>query len=115
MTLLEKQQLFSQLVAKLILRASELGYQVTLGEAYRTPEQAALNALAGQGISNSLHTQRLAIDLNLFKDNKYLATSSAHKPLGDYWKTLHEGCCWGGDFQPRADGNHYSLSHDGRK
>jgi hypothetical protein len=115
MSLSEKQQQFAILVAKLILWADEQGYAVTFGEAYRTPEQAALNAKKGSGIANSLHTVRLAVDLNLFKNGKYLSNSEDHKPLGDYWKSLGAECCWGGDFKPRADGNHYSLSHEGRK
>lgn len=115
MTLGEKQRLFTRLVGLLIEYAYQQGYELTLGEAYRTPEQAALNLKKGTGIFNSLHTQRLAIDLNLFKDGKYLTSSEAHKPLGDYWKTLSAGCCWGGDFSPKADGNHYSIEHEGRK
>jgi len=115
MTLREKQALFTRLVGKLIEYAYQQGFELSFGEAYRTPEQAALNAKSGKGIFNSLHTQRLAIDLNLFKDGEYLASSSAHKPLGDYWKSLGADCCWGGDFKPLADGNHYSLSHEGRK
>jgi hypothetical protein len=115
MSLSEKQQQFAILVAKLILWADEQGYAVTFGEAYRTPEQAALNAKKGSGIANSLHTQRLAIDLNLFKNGRYLSDSEDHKPLGDYWKSLGPECCWGGDFKPSADGNHYSISHEGRK
>ena len=115
MTLREKQSLFVHMVSRLIDFAYENGYELTFGEAWRTPEQAELNARTGKGISNSLHTQRLAIDLNLFKDGVYLATSISHKPLGEYWKSLSPLCCWGGDFQPSADGNHYSLMHDGRK
>ncbi|RAP72902.1 hypothetical protein ACZ87_00273 [Candidatus Erwinia dacicola] len=44
MTLSEKQQLFTVMVANLIQWAEEHGYRLTFGEAYRTPEQAALNA-----------------------------------------------------------------------
>lgn len=44
MTLSEKQQLFTVMVASLIHWAEEHGYRLTFGEAYRTPEQAALNA-----------------------------------------------------------------------
>jgi hypothetical protein len=112
MTLREKQSLFVQLVAQLILEAQMRGYQLTFGEAYRTPEQAALNAANGTGIANSLHTQRLAIDFNLFKDGKYLASTAAHRPLGEWWEQQHELCRWGGRFK---DGNHYSLEHQGRK
>jgi hypothetical protein len=115
MSLSEKQQQFAILVAKLILWADEQGYAVTFGEAYRTPEQAALNAKKGSGIANSLHTVRLAVDLNLFKDGLYQTSSEAYKPLGDYWKSLHPDCCFGGDFKPRADGNHFSLQHNGVK
>lgn len=107
------QEEFAQSAARLIKKASELGYGVTLGEAWRTPEQAALNAKTGAGISNSLHTERLAIDLNLFKDGVYITDDYGHRELGIWWKTLGPRYCWGGDFRPRPDPNHYSLSPDG--
>lgn len=44
MKLSEKQQLFTVMIANLIHFAEEKGYRLTFGEAYRTPEQAALNA-----------------------------------------------------------------------
>ena len=113
MTLGEKQRAFARLVPRLIDKAHELGFEVTLGDAYRSPQQAAANAAAGTGIANSLHTLRLAIDLNLFRDGVYLTRSEDHKPLGDYWKTLHPLCSWGGDFVSRPDGCHYSLTHNG--
>lgn len=112
MRLSKKQQKFAVLVSKLILWASENGYGLTFGEAYRTTEQAALNAQKGSGISNSLHTKRLAVDLNLFISGVYQADSAAYKPLGDYWKTLDPECAWGGDFG-KPDGNHFSLAHEG--
>lgn len=120
MTLGERQRLFTRLVGLLIEFAYQQGYELSLGEAYRTPEQAKLNAQKGTGISNSLHCDRLAIDLNLFKDGVYLTRSEDHAPLGEFWKNLHVECCWGGDFKdstgrPRSDGNHYSLSWGGRK
>lgn len=109
-TLGEKQRLFTKLLSDLIRWAYEHGYELTLGEAYRTPEQAALNAAKGTGIAKSLHTDRLAIDMNLFKDGQFLQTTDDHKPLGEYWESL--GGTWGGRFK---DGNHYSLEHEGRK
>lgn len=110
-SLRQKQSHFAQMVAQLIRKAAELGYEVTLGEAYRTPEQAALNAKSGKGISNSLHTKRLAIDLNLYRDAVWLTKSEDHKPLGDWWVT--QGGSWGGNFKRNPDGNHYSLEHEG--
>ncbi len=115
MTLSEKQQLFAELVAQLILKAIDMGYRVTLGEAYRTPEQAQWYAKQGKGIANSLHTLKLAIDLNLFKDGVYLTDSAAYEPLGEWWEVQAPGCCWGGRFTTRADGNHFSLTHNGVK
>ena len=115
MTLGQKQRVFTRLVAELIKHAYWLGYELTLGDAYRSPQQAAANAAAGTGIRNSLHSQRLAIDLNLFKDGVYLIDSAAHRPLGEFWESLSTDeyrCCWGGRFS-RPDGNHYSIENEG--
>ncbi|MCX8380818.1 M15 family metallopeptidase, partial [Escherichia coli] len=110
MKLSEKQQLFAVMIADLIHWAQEHGYRLTFGEAYRTPEQAALNAKSGKGIRNSLHTLRLAVDFNLFINGKYQADTDAYRPLGEYWESI--GGTWGGRFS-RADGNHFSLEHNG--
>lgn len=116
--LLEKQQLFTRLVADLIAEAYTRGYRLTFGEAMRSDQEAERLAALGRGIRNSVHRLRLAVDLNLFMrgaDGRfvYQTTSEAYRPLGEYWKQLHPLCRWGGDFA-RADGNHFSLEHDGR-
>lgn len=110
MTLNEKQWRFTRMVGQLILFAYDKGYTLSLGDAYRSRHQAALNAANGSGISNSLHCDRLAIDLNLFIAGEYQARSEAYLPLGEYWESL--GGSWGGRFS-RPDGNHFSLSHGG--
>ncbi|MDX1902101.1 MAG: M15 family metallopeptidase [Gammaproteobacteria bacterium] len=115
MTLNEKQKKFTLLVARLIHWAYSKGYELTFGEAFRTQEQAALNAKKGIGIRNSLHCQRLAIDLNLFINGVYQPDSAKYKPLGEYWKSLDPDCCWGGDFKNLKDANHFSITHDGMK
>ena len=116
MELKEKQFAFASLVPLLINKAIELDYTVTLGECYRSPEEAARLAKLGKGIIGSLHTLKLAIDVNLFRDGIYLTTSEAHRPLGTYWETLSAGkdfvTAWGGHW---GDGNHYSISHGGKK
>jgi hypothetical protein len=115
MTLREKQSAFARRVGSLILKADSLGYEITFGEAYRSPEEAARLARLGRGILKSLHTSRLAIDINLFKDGVYLPSTESHKELGEYWESLSTDeikCAWGGRFE---DGNHYSVEHDGRK
>jgi len=107
------QERFAQDAARLILKAAELGYGVTFGDAYRSPQQAAANAANGSGIKNSLHCERLAIDLNLFKDGVYITDDRGHRELGTWWKTLGPDHRWGGDFKTRPDPNHYSISPDG--
>jgi hypothetical protein len=54
---------FSQSAAHLILQAIAIGYNVTHGEAWRPPEQAALNELKHTGVARSVHPDRLALDI----------------------------------------------------
>ena len=112
-TLREKQSRFVRDVVKLLDHAHKLGYDLTFGETYRTPEQAEINARRGTGIRMSLHTQRLAIDINLFRAGVYLDMTDHHKGLGTFWKSLGPDHRWGGDFR-KPDGNHYSIEHGGR-
>lgn len=112
MTLGEKQRRFAELVGRLIQWCYSNGFELTFAEAYRTPEQAALNATTGAGISNSLHTKRLAVDLMLFVEGVWQTGPEAYRPLGDYWKSLDPLCRWGGDFKSK-DAVHFSMEHEG--
>lgn len=111
MTLGEKQRAFARLVPRLIDKAHELGYEVTLGDAYRDPRVfGALGEAKGYGHRNSCHKMRLAIDLNLFLNGVYQTTEDAHRTLGEWWERQHEFARWGGRFK---DANHYSFTHSG--
>lgn len=113
MTLIDKQKLFPRLTAQLIQYIESKGYEITFGEAWRTPEMAKIYESRGNGIANSLHKSRLAIDLNLFKEGKWLSKTEDYKFAGQYWESLSTGlykCCWGGHF---SDGNHFSIEHGG--
>ena len=111
MTLGQKQRKFTRMIADLIIFAYEQGYELTLGDAFRDPRvHGPVGEKKSYSSANSLHKERLAIDLNLFKDGKFLTQSEDHRPLGEYWESL--GGSWGGRFN---DGNHYSLEHGGRK
>lgn len=113
MTEREQQSHFARMAAELILHALSLGYEVTLGDAFRDPRlHGAVGVKKGYGAASSYHKRRLAIDLNLFKDGKFLASTEDHLPLGSWWEA--QGGTWGGRFknskgQPMSDGNHYSL------
>lgn len=105
----DKQKKFTRMVAKLLNKAHELGYEVTFGDAYRDPRVFGEQGTAvGYGKARSAHKQRLAIDLNLFRDGKYLSATEDHRQLGEWWES--HGGVWGGRFN---DGNHYSLEHSG--
>lgn len=106
----DKQVHFAWLVGQLLLEAQMQGYGVTLGEAWRSKPEAERLAKAGKGIKNSLHCQRLAIDLNLFRDDVYLTDTESYRPLGEWWEQQDRLCRWGGRF-PRPDGNHFEMRH----
>lgn len=111
MSLRSQQTRFARMVASLIQQANAMGYEVTLGDAYRDPRAfGALGAKGVYGHPKSAHKQRLAIDLNLFRDGVFLPATADHKALGEWWE--RQGGCWGGRFD---DGNHYSLEWEGVK
>lgn len=112
MTLHEQQVTFARLVPSLLAKAFDMGFEVTLGETWRTPEQAEWNAEKGVGIKNSLHCERLAIDLVLFRAGELLRNSQDYEDLGAWWEKRHELARWGGRF---GDGGHFSLERGGVK
>jgi hypothetical protein len=106
MTLFKQQVQFTRMVSALIAKAFEMGYEVTLGDAYRDPRvHGQIGEKRGYGTANSFHKQRLAIDLNLFDGGIMLYNSEQHRPLGEWWEA--QGGTWGGRFK-EPDGNHYS-------
>jgi len=108
-TLGQAQRRFARMVARLIDQAHVLGFEVTLGDAYRDPRAfGAMGERKAYGESHSAHKQRLAIDLNLFRRGKYLTATEDHQPLGEWWES--QGGTWGGRFN---DGNHYSIKFNG--
>lgn len=111
MSLLQEE--FCQSASKLIQKAAELGYTVTFGEAWRTPQQAQWDADHGSGISHSLHIERLAIDLNFFREGVLITDGSKLEELGRWWESLGPKYRWGGRFQHLPDGNHFSITPDG--
>ena len=111
MTLGQTQRQFARMVPRLIDMAHDLGYEVTLGDAYRDPRvHGAMGVRKSYSHPRSAHKQRLAIDLNLFRDGEYLESTEDHRPLGEWWES--QGGVWGGQFD---DGNHYSLEYGGIK
>ncbi len=100
MGLVDKQNKFAGMSALLINYMQTLGYQVTYGDAYRDDR-------VKYGHPRSTHRSRLAVDLNLFKDGKYLSSDEDHAPFHDFWDSI------GGSERIAGDANHYSLEHEG--
>ena len=96
-------------VCKLIQKAVDLGFIVTAGELYRTPEQQEIYVKTGRSRTmNSLHIQRRAVDLNFFKDGKLCYDKAVLAPLGAYWESLHPLNSWGGNGVKLVDTPHFS-------
>lgn len=119
MSIRTHQVAFARLVPRLIDKAFELGFEVALGDAYRDPRAfGPLGQRIAYGHPSSAHKQKLAIDLNLFKDidsdgdMDYLDKTEFHRPLGEWWEKQHPLARWGGRF---SDGNHYSFEVNGIK
>jgi hypothetical protein len=111
MSLSNVQQDFTYDIGCLIRWAYDQGYELTFGDAYRSP--AAHGDMGEQGPYGkawSAHKQRLAVDFNLFIDGEWQQSTEAFRPLGEFWESLHTDNVWGGNFQ---DGNHFSRRWNG--
>ena len=97
MSLRKQQSEFARKLGLLIAYAYELGYEITLADVQSFPEH-------GRHKRGSFHYNRLAADINLFKNGQYLSSTKAHEPLGLFWESI--GGSWGGRY---SDGNHYSY------
>lgn len=97
--LLDKRLLFTRLLPRLIDKMIAEGYQPAHGK-------DGLKHMAG-----SLHYEGLAIDIDLYKDGKWLTKTEDHKQFGEFWESLDRDCRWGGKFR---DGNHYSVTYQNK-
>lgn len=120
MTLGKLQRHFAtKLLPRLLLHIDLLGYEVTLGDAYRDERSHGkyghilvdANGKRVYGARYSNHKLRLAINLNLFKNGKYLSSGKEFDEIGRYWLSLSNlipgvKTAWGG---PSGDANHFSI------
>lgn len=97
MSLSQRQQTFSIMVANLILFALQEGMNLTFGEAYRTEEQQEIHRRNGASrVRHSKHQDRLAVDFNLFIDGEYVTDKEKYRVLGEEWE--RDGGEWGGRY-----------------
>ncbi len=109
----QKQELFAILYAQHVAWLNQKGYRTRLGDLFRDPRAFGEVGEEGPyGAPYSMHKDKCAGDINLFKNGKFLTKTSDHLESGRKWESRHPLCCWGGRFD---DGNHYSITHGGRK
>lgn len=113
MSLVAKQIEFTNCLCELLKFANSKGYGITLGDAWDADGD-------GGHMKNSVHYQRLAIDLNLFvKDEQgdWTWVTNGRDPawtaLGLFWENISDHARWGGRFR-QGDSNHFSFEHEGR-
>jgi hypothetical protein len=108
MSLVAEQAAFLLDVARLINRATEMGFVVTGGELFRTTEQQQIYIKTGRSKTmDSLHLKRCAVDLNFFKDGKLCYDIRTLTPVGEYWQSLNPKNQWGGFWKSFKDVPHF--------
>lgn len=107
----QKQELFSYMEGLLIMEAHARGFRIRLGEVWRSDAAWRATPRGKKGL-RSAHQDKLAVDINLFRDGEFLRDTEDHRELGEWWERQHTLARWGGRFM---DGNHYSLEHRGIK
>lgn len=99
---------------KMIQAATDMGFLVTAGELWRSPEQQAIYVKTRRSKTmRSRHLERMAIDLNFFRDGQLVYGIEALAPLGDFWESLHPLNSWGGRGVSIKDVPHFSRG-DGK-
>lgn len=127
--LLDRQFLFTKMLAKFVLEVYSRGHACKLRETGLLWNRKATSKERFQDAVHStprskyggLHYMQLATDVDLFVwqgDSgrwKYVTSTDhpAWQSLGEYWESLDDLCRWGGRFQHK-DGNHISMTYRGR-
>lgn len=116
----DKRLLFTRFLCDLIMWGnSQPGWQIALGRDFDEEYEKTADGKPVRHMRGSLHYRGLANDLALYIDGIYQTTTEAYAPLGKRWKMLHRDLHWGGDFfdkkgKPKPDGNHFSITFEGK-
>lgn len=106
--LVDTQAAFLLNVCSLVAHATAIGFDVTGGELWRTQEQQAVYRKTGKSkTDNSMHLQRLAIDLNFFMHGVWIQDKKQLQEFGDFWESMNPKNRWGGNWVTFLDTPHF--------
>jgi len=107
--------LFTELLAKLILKGNESGMHVGLDEGRVFVNRRVVADGQTKWVKDavhkngSLHYSGLAADLVIWDQTwGYVVEPEPYIKLGGIWRSLDPMCTWGGDFA-NLDYNHFSF------
>lgn len=108
LSLRQEQTAFAIDLVRLLSWSLSQGYEFTLGEVQRTPEQQALYVKSGRSKTmNSMHLKKCAADIFFFKDGKLLATKEELQAIGNQWEAMGAKNTWGGNWKSFKDVPHF--------
>lgn len=108
----DKQYTFAKNVAILFMYLIAHGVKFTLGEAYRPQEMQEIYLKQDKTkVKYSRHSERLAIDINIFgDDNRPVYDKADLQEIGDFWENLDARNQWGGNFYSFIDTPHFEMT-----
>lgn len=108
MSLRQEQSAFARDLIKLLVYAQGKGYEFTIGEVHRTPEQQRIHVAAGRSTTmNSMHLKKCAADIYFFKDGQL---TYEVQELAAYWESLDPRNQWGGNWKSFKDKPHFQRT-----
>lgn len=111
MSLREEQSQFALDIVRLLLWASEQGYEYTLGEVQRPVEMQQIYYKSGRSKTmNSMHLKKCAADIFFFKNGRLLASKEEVQPIGNHWESMCAQNSWGGNWKSFKDVPHFERT-----
>ncbi len=114
MSLRTEQSKFAIDIVRLLVYATQNGYEYTFGEAQRPVEMQAIYFKNGRSKTmDSFHLKKLAMDIFFFKDGQFLTSKSELQSLGNKWEELAADNSWGGNWNSFKDIPHFERRYRG--
>lgn len=99
MSLRQEQSAFTVDLVTFIRWLYEQGYEVSIGEVQRTPEQQRIYVDTGRSKTmDSMHIKKCAADLFIFRDGKLLSSKTEVQFAGNQWESMSAANQWGGNW-----------------